>query len=269
MIRFASLGSGSKGNATLVAAGDTTVMVDCGFPRREVEARLGRLGVGPEDLDAILVTHEHSDHAAGVAALARAYQLPVYLSHGTAATGRLGSGRHQVCINAGDTFSIGDLEIQSVPVPHDAREPIQFRFGFAGVSLGVLTDLGSVTPHVVEAYSRCDGLLLEFNHDRDLLRSGPYPAPLKRRVAGDYGHLNNDQAVELLRAVACSRLKVVVVGHISQQNNTLEHVQRSLELAREDHHANIVYAAQSEVCHWIEVRADAAAAIPVQVSATG
>lgn len=269
MIRFASLGSGSKGNATLVAAGDTLVMVDCGFPRREVEVRLQRLGVAPDRLDAILVTHEHGDHSAGVASLAKAYGLPVYLSHGTAATKRLGAGYRQVCINAGEPFSIGDLDVQSVAVPHDAREPVQFRFGFAGASLGVLTDLGSVTPHVVEAYSRCDGLLLEFNHDRDLLRSGPYPAPLKRRVAGDYGHLNNDQAVELLRAVACSRLKVVLVGHISQQNNTLEHVQRSLERARGDHQADIIYAAQSEVCHWIEVRPEPAETPSTQASAAG
>ena len=138
MMRFASLGSGSKGNATLVQAMDTLVMVDCGFSLRETLRRLSLLGVEPQQLDAVLVTHEHSDHSSGVAALSRKYQLPVYLSHGTANAGRCDGSHELRCFNCEDAFAIGELEVKAVTVPHDAAEPCQYRLEHGGLSLGIL-----------------------------------------------------------------------------------------------------------------------------------
>ncbi|MEK9792957.1 MAG: MBL fold metallo-hydrolase, partial [Halieaceae bacterium] len=164
-MRIASLGSGSKGNATLVDTGETLLLIDCGLPRKEAEERLALRGVAAADLDAILVTHEHGDHCRGVVPLAKAYSLPVFLTAGTASSRKLEGLRHSVVIRPGDHFAIGDCQIAAEPVPHDAREPVQFCLEAGDRKLGILTDLGSITPHVVQAFSDCDALVLEFNHD--------------------------------------------------------------------------------------------------------
>ena len=206
-MQFASLGSGSKGNATLVWAGDTLLMVDCGFSLRETRRRLQRLSVQPEQLSAILVTHEHTDHCSGVASLSRTYGIPVYLSHGTAGTGRC-DGSHQLkCFNSEDAFTVGSVDVRAVTVPHDAAEPCQFVLSCEQQHLGILTDLGSVTPHVLESFSHCHSLLLEFNHDLSMLQAGRYPQALKRRVGGDWGHLNNGQAAAVDRDRVVDRLE--------------------------------------------------------------
>ena len=228
-MRFASLGSGSKGNSTLVASADTLLMIDCGFSARQVQLRMARLGVDPQQLDAILVTHEHSDHCTGVAVLSRKYQIPVYLTHGTASSGRIENCHQHHYFNSGDDFEIGDVSIRSVPVPHDAREPCQFRLTSKGCSLGILTDLGSITPHVVDSYRQCDGLLLEFNHDVEMLATGPYPESLKRRVGGDWGHLNNLQAVQLLQSIDADQLRYLAVAHISEKNNCRSRAAQALQ----------------------------------------
>lgn len=252
-MRFASLGSGSQGNATLVATDDTLLMIDCGFPLREAEARLEGMGVAAADLDAVLVTHEHGDHSSGVSTLSKRYHIPVYLTHGTAATGRL-SGCHQhVLINAGTSFTVGSIAVRAVPVPHDAREPVQFRLDAGQRSLGILTDLGSVTPHLITSFSGCDGLLLEFNHELDLLMQGPYPAALKRRVAGDFGHLNNQQAGLLLSQLDNSRLRVLVAGHLSQKNNTVEHTLAVLATVAGQHRAEVHVASQESGFGWFSL----------------
>ncbi len=251
-MRFASLGSGSKGNATLVRAGDTLVMVDCGFSLRETTRRLQRLGVEPQQLDAILVTHEHSDHSSGVAALSRKYRIPVYLTHGTAGTGRCDDSFELRRFNCEDEISIGELSVKPVTVPHDAVEPCQYRFTWRGRSLGVLTDLGSITPHVVDNYRDCHGLLLEFNHDLPMLLAGPYPPQLKRRVGGDWGHLNNEQAADLLRQVAGATLKYLVVAHISEKNNSRSRAEQAL-LSVLDSLDKVVFAEQVEGFDWLEI----------------
>lgn len=220
MIRFASLGSGSKGNALLVECGRTRVLVDCGFGPRELAARLARLGVAPEGIDAVLVTHEHGDHAGGVAAGAARFGWTVHASHGTAAAAdRLAeSGVRRFDSHA--AFAIGDLEIHPYPVPHDAREPTQFVFSDGAARLGVLTDAGTVTPHIVAMLTGCAALVLECNHDAGLLAGGRYPPPLKRRIAGEFGHLENGAAAGLLRAVGAADLRHVVAAHLSEENNT-------------------------------------------------
>jgi phosphoribosyl 1,2-cyclic phosphodiesterase len=220
-MRFALIGSGSAGNATLIDSGSTALLIDCGYSMREFESRAAALNFDPASLAAILVTHEHEDHAGGVVPLARRYDLPVYATRGTrvAAESRVGPLRDWQQISSHASFRIGDIEICPVPVPHDAREPSQFIFETAMTRLGVLTDLGSLTPHVVAEYRPCDALVLEFNHDPALLAQSAYPAQLKRRIASDYGHFSNAQAISLLQAMRPPRLKRLVAAHLSERTN--------------------------------------------------
>ena len=223
MIRFASLGSGSAGNALLVEHGETCLMLDCGFGLRETVTRLQRLGRTPSDLAGILVTHEHGDHVAGVFRLACKFGLPVWMTHGTWVGCREDDSALDVRIIEGDRpLSIGELEVLPFPVPHDAREPVQFVFSGDGIRLGVLTDIGEPTAHVCATLSGCAGLVLEFNHDAELLERSAYPASLKRRIAGRYGHLENSAAASLLGRIDCSRLQALVAAHLSERNNRSE-----------------------------------------------
>ncbi|HEY8354468.1 MAG TPA: MBL fold metallo-hydrolase [Methylophilaceae bacterium] len=222
-MRFASLGSGSAGNALIVEAGSTRLLLDCGFGIRETLQRLARLDVSIESLNGILVTHEHDDHAGGVFKLAHRYGIPVWLTHGTLSM----SSRHfpnqpdfrRYVIDSHTPLTIRDLEIHPFPVPHDAREPVQFVFSDGHHRLGVLTDVGAPTPHIERMLSGCDALVLECNHDIDMLMNGPYARPLKQRVSGRLGHLDNAAAAELLSRLDTSRLQHMVAAHLSAQNN--------------------------------------------------
>jgi len=251
-VKFASLGSGSKGNATLVASSDTLLMIDCGFSMRETIRRLARLELDPVQLDGILVTHEHSDHSSGVAALSRKYQVPVYLTHGTYSSGRCDGAHTYHRFNCQESFLIGDIEVQPVAVPHDAREPCQYRLSHEQRSLGVLTDLGSITPHVVDSFAGCDGLVLEFNHDLQMLQAGSYPYALKRRVSGDWGHLNNHQAADLLAQLGPHDLHHLVVAHVSENNNSRKLAEQALAsvLPAMD---RVTWAEQKEGFAWLEI----------------
>lgn len=222
MIRFAYLGSGSKGNSALVASGGTCVMIDCGFSVAAAGARLSRLGQEPGAIDALLVTHEHSDHIGGVARMARRYGIPVWMTPGTWAAAPDRDMPEVQLFNCHEPFEIGDLRIEPMPVPHDAREPCQFVFTDGARRLGILTDAGHVTAHMQERLAGCDALVLECNHDLDMLMRGPYPPPLKRRVAGQLGHLNNGQSAALVAALDGRRLQHLVAVHISETNNTRE-----------------------------------------------
>jgi phosphoribosyl 1,2-cyclic phosphodiesterase len=224
MMRFASLGSGSKGNALLIESGNTLILLDCGFGLTEVSARMFRLGLSGDDLDAIIVTHEHGDHGGGVGKLSTRHELPVYLTRGTfsglgAGVGPLASRKF---IDAFTPFAIGDIEVRPYTVPHDAREPVQFVLSDGAARLGVLTDAGCATPHITQALSGVEALVLECNHDFDMLMNGPYPASLKQRVGGRLGHLSNEASADILRAMDCSRLQHVVAAHLSEKNNSAE-----------------------------------------------
>ena len=235
-MRVASLGSGSRGNATLVSHRATTLLIDNGFSLRECETRLARLGSDAEAIDAIVVSHEHGDHLAGAGAFARRYGVPVWLSAGTlkAAAAALGELPHTEVFSTHTAFAIGDLLVEPVTVPHDAREPCQFIVDDGRTRLGLLTDTGHLTAHIRRRFDGLDGLLLEFNHDADLLRAGPYPEALKLRVGGPLGHLSNDQAAELLRAIDTGRLRLLVAMHLSQQNNRPDLVMRAVATALDD-----------------------------------
>ncbi len=249
----ASLGSGSKGNATLISSGETRILLDCGFPTREAINRLQHLSLEPTDIDAILVTHEHSDHISGVVGFAKAARAPVYATHGTGCQGRLKEISDWIVIDSESHFKIGKLSVTAVPVPHDAREPTQFCFSSDGLHLGVLTDLGYITPIVQQTFKGCQTLILEFNHDVDLLRKGPYPTALKKRVGGDYGHLNNLQALEFLEHLNSDQLKLLVAAHISQKNNSPECVNSILDKWTLRHQCEVLLADQSNGFGWLEV----------------
>jgi phosphoribosyl 1,2-cyclic phosphodiesterase len=252
-MQLASIGSGSKGNGTLLRTRSTCVLIDCGFSLKETERRLATRGLSGEDLTAILVTHEHGDHIGGVGVLSRRFKLPVYMSHGTHLSGRCEDVYKRVCFDAGDAFRINDLNIQSVLVPHDARQPCQYVVEHQGLKVGILTDLGSVTPHVVECYGGCDHLLLEFNHDLELLRVGPYPPALKRRVGGGLGHLNNQQAADLLKQVDHEGLRSVLIAHISEQNNSREHIEAALRTHLGEAFSKYRYMSQSDGYQWVQL----------------
>jgi phosphoribosyl 1,2-cyclic phosphodiesterase len=222
-VRFASLGSGSKGNCLVAEAADSRVLLDCGLSPRETERRLARLGLAPRDLDAILVTHEHDDHVGHAYPFAALHGLPVYLTHGTRRAqeeaGKPAEGVALRLIEGREPFAVGAIRVEPFTVPHDAREPVQFVLGDGARRLGVLTDLGAPTAHVEAMLSGCDALVLEANHEPDLLWGGDYPKWLKERIGGPFGHLDNGQAERLLAALDRSRLTHVIAAHLSQQNN--------------------------------------------------
>ncbi|MFG5410079.1 MBL fold metallo-hydrolase [Piscinibacter sakaiensis] len=213
-MRFCSLGSGSSGNATVVEAGDghlrQRVLVDCGFSQRELLRRLARAGLAPADLDAIFVTHEHGDHVGCAFGFARRHRLPLWTSRGTwRACLRLAAG-------SGDEAASG----QPYTVPHDAREPLQPVFDDGASRLGVLTDAGCATPHLLERLAGCRALVLECNHDPALLAGCAYPASVKARIGGRLGHLANPAAAAILAACRHPGLSTVVAAHLSERNNT-------------------------------------------------
>lgn len=236
-MRFASLGSGSEGNALLVEAGNaqgrgalTRILVDCGFSIREIEQRLARLDCPAQTLQALLLTHEHADHVGSAYGFAAKYGIPIYLSRGTyLASSSLNIKQAEVryCV-ADSPFLIGGLQIHPYTVPHDAREPVQFVLGDGKHRLGVLTDAGRSTPYLLECLQGVCALVLECNHDRQLLANSSYPISLKARIGGDLGHLANDAAATILSAIAHAQLQHVVAAHLSQQNNLPSLVRETL-----------------------------------------
>lgn len=221
-LRFASLGSGSRGNAMVIEARGTRVLLDCGFGLRELTARLARLNLSLDDFAAILVTHEHGDHSAGVFKCAGRHKLGIFLTHGTLLAALRGQS-HELSLHLIDShrpFTVGELEIHPFPVPHDAREPVQYVFSDGIHRLGVLTDTGCITPHIINMLTNCDALVLECNHDIEMLDNSSYHRSLKQRISGRLGHLDNHASASLLARLDHSRLQHLIAAHLSEQNNT-------------------------------------------------
>lgn len=255
-MRFASLGSGSRGNSLIVDAGDTKLLLDCGFSMRSTVSRLARLSVSPEEIAGILVTHEHSDHVSGIFRFANRFGISVYMTHGTRAAMLQSSSPLPECllIDSHSVFSVGGIEITPFPVPHDAREPVQFVFSDGMHRLGVLTDCGTITPHTVSVLDGCRALVLECNHDPELLAASGYPAMLKRRISGDFGHLGNAQAASLLRQIDHSALQHIVAAHLSEQNNRPDLAMRALARALDCEESWIGVASQEEGIGWRDLQ---------------
>lgn len=227
MLRFRSLGSGSSGNATVVEAGTgssvTRLLIDCGFALKHLDARLGAAGLLASQIDAIFITHEHGDHIGCVRQVALRERIPVWMSRGTHAAFEpddLGGLFHAA--SDGQAIDLGELQIMPFTVPHDAREPLQLCCSDGASRLGVLTDLGHGTAHVLAQLHECGALLLECNHEPALLAASNYPPHLKKRVGGPHGHLANAEAARIVQAVAHAGLNRVVAAHLSRQNNRPE-----------------------------------------------
>lgn len=230
------------------------MLLDCGFSVGETVSRLSRLRLSAQDLDAVVVTHEHEDHVGGVARLARRFCLPVWLTSGTlAGLESLFAGVRTRRIESYSAFEVGDIEVQPFPVPHDAREPAQFVFGCGRQRLGVLTDAGESTRHMVRMLSGCDALVLECNHDPDMLRQSNYPQSVKDRIAGRSGHLDNAAAAQLLAKLDRSRLQKVVAAHLSLQNNRPALARAAIAAVLGEEPGRIQVAEQEKGFDWIVI----------------
>ena len=232
MLRFRSLASGSSGNATLIEASDglhrTRVLVDCGLGLRQLIARLAVEGLGPADLDGIFITHEHGDHIGCAPMLVARYGVPLWTSAGTAQYAAFAGLESALnLVRDGQLFAIGGIQFHPFTVPHDAREPLQLRCTDGDRVLGLMTDIGHVTGHALAALAGCHALVLESNHDGELLAQSRYPDFLKRRVGGQHGHLSNVQAAAALGALRHDRLNTVVAAHLSERNNRPDLVSRA------------------------------------------
>jgi phosphoribosyl 1,2-cyclic phosphodiesterase len=223
-MRFIPLGSGSRGNATLVEFGSTKLLVDAGLSARALGARLDAVGVCAGDVDFILLSHDHGDHVRGAERFSRVHGVPVVCSPETLeAMDR--SERHFACwsdLSEDGPMSLGGCKVESFPVPHDAARPVGFVIEGEGLRIGMATDLGCATTVVQETLRGCNVVMIESNHDSEMLLSGPYPWHLKQRVAGRTGHLSNDEAASLLRDVVDDSCRAVVLAHLSEHNNTPE-----------------------------------------------
>jgi len=254
-MRFAMLGSGSAGNGLVAQSGSTTVLLDCGFSLRETILRLARLGLEPEQLSGLMLTHEHEDHARGAYRLSASFNIPLFLTYGTQA--KLDAAPPEVdlrVIDGHDPFILKDLEIFPYPVPHDAREPVQYVFGDGDHRLGVLTDTGTSTPYIEKMLSGCQALVLECNHDLDMLMSNPrYPYSLKQRISGAYGHLDNETSAALLSRLDTSQLQHIVAAHLSEKNNRPELARQALSRALNCSQDWINVASQAEGVAWLEI----------------
>jgi phosphoribosyl 1,2-cyclic phosphodiesterase len=251
VIRFASLASGSKGNCLVAEVGRSRLLLDCGLAPRDIR---------PGDITGIIITHEHDDHVGGAFAFAALYAIPVWITHGTlrAAT-EAGKGDETGCVQVNivdgrTAFAVGDLLVQPYTVPHDAREPVQYVVSDGALRVGILTDIGASTRHVEESLSGCDALVLECNHDLELLWASGYPKWLKQRISGPFGHLDNGQARALLANLDRSRLRHVICAHLSQQNNRPDLARRALALALGCEQEWVGLATQEGGFDWRELR---------------
>ncbi len=220
-MRFCVLGSGSRGNCTLVESADTCLLIDAGFSGREISRRLARIGRRPEELDAILVSHEHGDHIRGVGVLSRRHGLPVHVNRATlqAAERQLGRVAAWNEFVTGEGFTLGDLQVHPFSVSHDSADPVGFVITDGRCRVGYCTDTGRVTRLIAHHLRTCQGLVLEANHDPQMLMEGPYPPALRQRVRSGRGHLANGDAAALAAELAGGALRSLVLAHVSETNN--------------------------------------------------
>jgi phosphoribosyl 1,2-cyclic phosphodiesterase len=262
-LRFAALGSGSEGNAMVVESHVnnryTRVLLDCGFSAKELEKRLNLLGLEAAQLNAVLITHEHHDHAAGAYRLAKRWRLPLYATYGTlkaaydTVSPEWRNHPYLHIIQPDAVFNVGDIGLTALAVPHDAREPVQYRFEASGRHLGVITDAGHASLHLKQQLNGLNALVLECNHDVAMLRQSSYPASVKHRIGGDWGHLSNVQAADLLASLDTAQLHSLWCAHLSQSNNTPALAQTALAEAIGWDSTRVQVLEQTQAAIWFAV----------------
>ncbi len=230
-MRFSVLGSGSRGNAVFIENGSTGILIDAGFSGKEIEKRLNSIDRELADVQAICVTHEHNDHICGAGVLSRRCKIPVYANDGTFLAGekRMGKLFHYKEFETGATVEVGDLQVRSFRVSHDTADPVGFVVGDGDRYLGYCTDTGKVSHLMAQRLSKCQALILEFNHNLEMLKNGPYPLPLQQRVRSSRGHLCNEDAAKFLSQLKGAHLQHVVQAHLSEKNNRPELARRSIK----------------------------------------
>ncbi|MGL1931412.1 MAG: MBL fold metallo-hydrolase [Desulfotalea sp.] len=255
-MKFSLLGSGSKGNSLYIESGSTAILIDAGFSGKELQKRMATIGRLPENLKAICVTHEHADHVGGVGVMSRRYNLRVWGNEGTLR----GSERLTKKIpdaqefDTGDILQIGNLEVRSFSTVHDTADPVGYVISDGKKQIGYCTDTGHITHLMASRLANCDGLVLECNHDPDLLRDGPYPLQLQQRVRSRQGHLSNEAGARLLKDIYHDGLQMVFLAHLSEQNNTPEHVQRAVsDIVRDKDELQVLVAKQHEASPLIQL----------------
>lgn len=247
MIRFSVLGSGSRGNAVYVESGTTSILVDAGFSGKELAKRLRYLGCDLDSLDGVCVTHEHNDHIHGVGVISRRCRIPVLANGGTFKGGEKKMGKlfKRIEFETGDGFTLQDLYIRSFRISHDTADPVGFVISDGHVSLGYCTDTGKVTFLMEKRLSECNGLVLEFNHNPEMLKNGPYPLALQQRVRSSQGHLSNEEGAEFLKNTLHGRLQKIILAHLSETNNRPElAMHAAVKSISADHDPEIVVASQ-------------------------
>ena len=225
-VKFATLASGSSGNSIFVGTEKTKILIDAGLSGKKVEEALKDLNLSGKDIDAIFVTHEHIDHVDGIGVLSRRYDIPVYATEGTwlQMPSKVGciKEKNQKLIYSDENCIFNDLCIHPFDIPHDAAQPVGFTVSAGDAKIAVATDIGHVTRTILDNIKDCSSILLESNHDVEMLKNGSYPYPLKQRVLGKNGHLSNDAAGKLLACIMSDKLKYAFLGHLSKENNTPE-----------------------------------------------
>ncbi len=256
-MKFCVLGSGSRGNCTLVESGSTTILIDAGFSGKEISRRLALINRSLDDIDAIVVTHEHGDHISGVGVLSRRCRVPVYANYGThvAAESRVKRLHRRMEFGTGESFVIEGLQVHPFRISHDTADPVGFVVTDDNAALAYCTDTGRITNLIGHHVRRCSALILEANHDPRMLMDGPYPLPLKQRVRSNQGHLANGDAARFLAELADSSLRCVVLAHLSETNNqpSLALARMERELASLDPCFEILLAGQAAPCRFLEL----------------
>lgn len=255
MLQFSLLGSGSKGNATLIRAHGTKILIDCGFSGKELLRRLACIGEDLDGLDAIFVTHEHSDHVEGLGVISRRINVPVYLTYETRANlpPRIGDIANTRLFEAGDTIVVGALEVTSFSTSHDAADPVSYTVAARGAKVGFAHDLGHCSQLVRTRLAGSHSLVLESNYCPEMLRNGPYPPELQQRIRSRIGHLSNQDMNSLLHELLHDCLRTVVLAHISEKNNNYDLAQSMAEQVLRGHHARLIVARQDAPTGLIEV----------------
>ncbi|MBE5880189.1 MAG: MBL fold metallo-hydrolase [Lachnospiraceae bacterium] len=235
-MRLVSIASGSSGNCIYVGTEQTHLLVDVGISNKKTEAGLNEIGLSCRDLDGILITHEHSDHIQGLGVISRKFGVPIYATKGTI-DGILRCKSLGVFdtdlfheITPGEAFDLKDINVSNIPVSHDANEPVAYQFQSSGKKIAVATDMGTYTDDVVEALSGMDAILLEANHDVNMLQVGPYPYILKQRILGNRGHLSNEASGRLLSRILHDNMNTIILGHLSKENNLPELAYETVKL---------------------------------------